>query len=473
MKKTALLPACIIAALSMFSCDEEVSTAGGSLVQDEVEIIIDSVFSVSGRSVDNNLVQSRTVLQLLGNIDAEGYGSLRSDIVCQYMPAASIVTDGVTAETIDSVKLVLTMFKDGFAGDSIVPMGLSVYELNRQLPSPIYSNFDPAGYYDRSAMIGSTVYSALIDGAEGIGADSSGSIYKEISVDLPKEFGLRLYERYKSSPETFSNPQTFAQWFPGLYIANSFGSGRVTRIVSNLINVYYRTVKPIPDTTPARDTIVNAVGSYLAVTPEIITNNNLNYKMSDDLKQQVGEGRTLLVGPTGYDVEFTFPAREILRRYKEQSGALSVINSLSFSIPAAEIENDYGLTPPPYILMVKKKDKDKFFSGARINDNISSFYATYNTITKSYDFTSMRDYILDIVDKGEVTADDEEFVICPALVSFYVNSNSDYYYYYYGYNTTSTQVSSITPYVTEPVMAALDFDKAKIKFTFSKQTLGH
>lgn len=473
MKKIALLPAGIIVAMSMFSCDENVSTAGGSLVQDEVEIIVDSAFTVSGRSVDNNLVQSRTVLQLLGNIDAKGYGSLKSDIVCQYMPAASIVTEGVTEEFIDSVKLILTMFKGGFAGDSVVPMGLSVYRLDRQLPSPIYSDFDPTDYYNPSNKIGSTSYSALIDGAQGVGADASGSIYKDIMVTLPREIGVDLYEQFKSSPSTFSSPQAFAEWFPGLYIANSFGSGRVTRIVSNMINVYYRKTQPIPDTNPARDTVLNAVGSYMAVTPEIITNNNLAYKMSDQLKQYAQSGKAVLVGPTGYDVEFAFPAREIIRRYKEQSGALSVINTLSFSLPATKIENDYGLTPPPYILMVKKKDKAKFFSGTQVNDNLSSFYATYNSTTKSYDFSSMRDYILDLVKKDEVTAEDEEFVICPALVSFYVNSNSDYYYYYYGYNSTSQQVSSITPYVTEPVMAALDFSKAKIKFTFSKQTLGH
>ncbi len=365
------------------------------------------------------------------------------------------------------------MYKDGFAGDSVVPMGLTGYELNKQLPSPIYSDFTPDGYYDPSAPIGSTSYSALIDGAEDIGADSEGSIIKDIKVTLPTEFGVRLYNQFKTSEATFATPQTFAKWFPGLYIANSFGSGRVTRIVNNMINVYYRSVMPIPDTDPQRDTVFNLVGSYMAVTPEVITNNNIVYKMSEELKQRAQSGETMLIAPTGYDVEFNFPAREILRRYQENSGSLAVVNSLSLSIPAKEIENDYGLTPPPYVLLVKKKDKDKFFAGTQINDNLSSFYASYNSTTKSYTFSSMRDYILDIIKKGEATEEDEEFVICPALVSFYVNSNSNYYSYYYGYNTTSTQVSSITPYVTEPVMATLDFSNAKIKFSYSKQTLGN
>lgn len=470
MKKLTLLSAGLVAAMAVASCEEGSSTAGGSLVQDEVEIIIDTAFAVSGRSVANELVQSRTVLQLLGKIDARGYGSLSSDIVCQYMPSAYVDTVGVKPDYIDSVKLLLTMFKDGFAGDSIVPMGVAVYPLTKQLTSPIYSDFNPEGFYDSSRLLGSATYSGLIDGAAGVGADNSGNIYKDINIDLPKEIGLGLYEQFKTNQSIFATPQAFAEWFPGLYITNSFGSGRVTRIVSNMINVYYHSVQNIPNTE--RDTTLYAVGTYMAVTPEIISNNNLTYKMSESLADKASAGETLLVGPVGYDVEFTFPAREIIRRYKEQSNQLSVVNALSLSIPVENIENDYGLNPPPYILMVKKKDKVKFFGGTQINDDISSFYASYDSTNKRYTISSMRNYIMDLMDKDEVTAEDEEFVICPALVSFFVNSSSNYYQYYYGYNTTSSQVSSITPYITEPVMGKLNFSKAKIAFTFTKQTLG-
>ena len=470
MKKLALLSAGIVAAMGVASCDESTSTSGSVLVQDEVKIIIDTAFTVSGRSVANDLVQSRTILQLLGRIDAQGYGSLSSDIVCQYMPSAYVDTVGVKPEYIDSVKLVLTMFKDGFAGDSIVPMGVAVYPLTKQLTSPIYSDFDPRGSYDPSKLLGSTTYSGLIDGADGVGADNSGNIYKDIYVDLPKEIGVGLYEQFKNNQSIFDTPQAFAQWFPGLYITNSFGSGRVTRVVSNMINVYYHSVQPIPDTT--RDTTLYATGTYMAVTPEIISNNNLTYKMSESLSKKASDGETILVGPIGYDIEFTFPAREIIRRYKEQSNQLSVVNALSLSIPVETIENDYGLNPPPYILLVKKKDKEKFFAGTQINDDISSFYASYDSTNKIYTFSSMRNYIMDLMDKDEVSDEDEEFVICPALVSFFVNSSSNYYQYYYGYSTTSTQVSSITPYITEPVMGKLNFDEAKIVFTFTKQIIG-
>lgn len=459
------------AALALQSCEESVTQAGSSLVEDEVSIIEDSSFSVTGTSDPNNAVRSRTVLQLLGRLSAEGYGDFSSDIVCQYMPAANIDTFNTKASYVDSVKLLLTMYKGGFAGDSVVPMGVSVHRLTKQLPTELYSDFDPAGYYEETPM-GTATYSALLDGSPYAGTDSEGSQYKHIAVDLPKQFGVDLFNLYLDSPATLSSPQAFAQWFPGLYITTSFGSGRVVRISSNSIQVYYHSVFKINDTENPRDTTINYIGSYLGVTPEVYTNNNISYKMSPSLKSLADGGESVLVGPLGYDVEFKFPAREILRRYNEQAGGLAIVNSLSFSLPASEIENDYGIAPPPYILMVKKSEKSKFFSALNVNDNLSSFYASYNSTTGKYTFSSMLNYINGIIKKGEVTPEDEEFVICPVNISYYPSSSSNYYsYYYYGYSTSTNTISSISPYVTEPVMAKLDFENAEIDFTFTKQSL--
>lgn len=457
--------------VSVVSSCEDSQTAGGSLVADETEIVRDSLFTVTGLPDANPSVRSRTVLQLLGRLEAQGYGDFSSDIVCQYMPAASLDTAGVKKEYIDSVKLVLSIYKGGFVGDSVAPMGLSVHRLTKQLPTVLDSDFNPDGYYEETP-IGTTSYSGLMDGYQYVGTDAEGSMYKNIYVTLPVEFGRTLFQKYLDSPQTFATPQAFAQWFPGLYIGNTFGSGRVTRISNNSILVYYHSVQEINTDDVPRDTTIQHIGSYLGVTPEVYTNNNISYKMAADLKQRAEAGEPILVAPVGYDVDFTFPARDILERYKMTSGSLALVNSLTFTLPVEEIENDYGLVPPPYVLMVKKSKKDEFFAKMQVNDNIDSFYASYNSTTKSYTFSSMLNYINEIIKKGTVGAEDEEFVICPVLVSYYPsNSSSSYYYYYYGYNTTSQTVSSITPYVTEPVMGKLDFENAKIQFSFSKQTL--
>lgn len=475
MKKLLFILLCLAACGTFHSCEESLE-AGSSLVEGQVEIIIDSTFVVTGESTPNPGLQSRTVLQLLGALHADGYGAFASEVVCQYMPAATLDTLRVKPEYIDSVKLVLTMNAGGFAGDSVIPMGINVYPLTRQLETPIYSTFDPEGYYDPSQVIGSTSYSALLDGGN-IRTDDNGYLVKDIEVKLPTELGVKLFKEYKERPQTFATPSAFAKFFPGLYIANSFGEGRVTRIASNVINVYYHSVHPIADETNPRDTTVYHVGTYMGVTPEVITNNNISYTMSPQLEERAQAGEPVLVGPIGYDVEFEFPAREIIRRYRSQAGELAIVNSLSFEIPALDISNDYGLTPPPYVLLVKKSEKDAFFNDMKLPDNKTSFYASYDTSSESYNFSSMRDYITDLLAKDEVTQEDVEFVICPVLASFYTStsSSSNYYmYYYYGYgygSSTSQTLSSIAPYVTEPVMTILDLKNAKIDFSFSRQTL--
>lgn len=469
------LLATALACTAIWSCDNETPYAGSSLASGEVSIIRDSVFTITGVPEATGKVRSQTILQLLGRYSAEGFGRFESDIVCQYMPSASVDTTGVKPEDIDSVKLCLGFYRNGFAGDSVAPMGLSVHPLVKQLPSPIYSDFDPEGYYDPTP-IGSTSYSGLIGGYPYIGKDPQGAVFKNVYVDLPIEFGRSLYDKFVTDPGIFNNPSAFAKWFPGLYIRNTFGSGRVTRISYNTIDVYYHATYKIGEGEQKRDTIIPLTATYLGVTPEVLTNNNIHYEMSPSLKERADRGETILVGPVGYDVEFTFPAREILKRYTEQAGPLAIVNSLSFSLPAEDISNDYGLTPPPYILMVKKSKKEEFFAKNKINDDIDSFYATYNSTTGKYNFSSMLDYINDIIKKGSVDPEDEEFVICPVLVSFYTeNTSNNYYYgYYYGYSSGSTggtTVSTITPYVTEPVMTLLDFKNAKVQFTFSKQKL--
>lgn len=449
------------------SCDDT-SPVGESLIDNNVEIVVDSTFTVTGHSVVNDEVRSRTIVQLLGRIDAKGYGSLSSDVVTQFISSEKLETTGVTENSIDSIRLVLGMPKGSFVGDSVVPMGLEVYPLTKQLPSPIYSTFDPKGYYDESKKWGSAIYAATTANLTGV--YDKDDDYRYINVDLPLEFGKNLFNKYKESPETFQTPAAFAKWFPGLYIKNTFGSGRMINVVSTFIRLFYRQTVPLTGTT--RDTTYNRVSTYLAVSPEIITNNNIKYSRSAELVKQVEAGKNILAAPIGYDVEFNFPAREIIDKFKASGTPMSVVNYLTMSIPAKKIANDYGILPPTYILMVKKSYKDKFFAKATLPDNINSFYATYSETTGTYDFSSMKSYIIDLIEKGEVKPEDTEFVITPVTVTF--SQSQDYsssiYYYYYGYNTSSqATVESVIPYVLTPVMCTLDIENAKIKFTHSQQ----
>ena len=77
----------------------------------------------------------------------------------------------------------------------------------------------------------------------------------------------------------------------------------------------------------------------------------------------------------------------------------------------------------------------------------------------------MREYILDLLSKDEIKDEDVDFVLTPVNVT--TESNNDYYY-----GSTST-VTEVTPYVSGPAMAKILFDKAKIRFVYSNQSINN
>lgn len=458
MKKIFLVIGAVSVLMAgLVSCQDTTSNVGSSLVEDDVEIIVATSFTLEGQSVINDRVQSRTTTQLIGRLEAKGFGNLSSEVVTQFMPGLVLDTDNFTENEIDSVKLVMQMSKGAFTGDSLVPMGLKVYPLTHVLENPIYSDFHPSDYYDAADLWGSTVYSASAIGeSDSIRALST----RNIEVMLPLDFGKRLYRQYVDNPSTFSTPSTFAQWFPGLYISNSFGRGRVTRIDKTYITMFYH-VDGVSEAT-GNDTIYRYANTLLAVTPEIITNNDIAYDIDSRLKTRVADGQSLIVAPVGYDVEVRFPGREIVDYYRSSGSGIALVNALSMEIPVEAIDNDYGIEPPQTILMVKKSEVDNFFATNSIYDNVNSFVATYDSSTGSYTFSDMRNYILKLLEKEKITDDDVDFVLTP--VNIVTETSSSYY-------STSSVVTSVAPYITMPVMGRLMLDKAEIKFTFSKQSV--
>ena len=458
MKLTGKISSIILAAAALTACEDGTSTIGSSLITDDTQIIIDSSFVATAHSVENKVVQSKTITQLLGRLDAKEFGTFSSDFVSQFMPAMSIDTVGVTLDQIDSIKLVMFMVPGDFTGDSLVPMGLEVYRLNKALPSPIYSDFNPDGYYDASKPIGSRIYTG-----HAMHNDSLNNLsFRTISVNLPRSYGQELYSSYLQHPDLFASPEQFAQWFPGLYVTNTFGTGRVVNISETRLNMYYR--KNGVDTVDgvAVDTVYNLVRSYFAVTPEVINNNNINLAISPEITALANSGKSIIVAPAGMEVEMAFPAQSIIDAYRKSAGNLSVLNSVTIDIPALAIDNDYGINPPENILMVLKSKKKDFFEQNKITDNKIAFLATYSEAKKMYSFPDMRQYIIDLLEKQSLDADDYIFTITPVNVETETTS-SNYY------QSGVSYITSISPYVTKPALVELDIPKAKIKVTFTRQ----
>ena len=442
------------------ACEDNASEIGSSLVGDEVSIVIDSAFTVSGHCEAIEAIRPKTTTQMLGKVDIPAFGSISSSVVSQFLPSTELDTANFAPADVDSLILTLRYGYQSFIGDSVAPMGVRVYALNKQLPTKIASNFNPEGYYNPLQPLASTVFNATSMGSDSIALLG----YRDIRFTLPRELGRKLFQSFIDNPDNYANGQIFAEEvFPGLYFENSFGSGRLTLVTSTFMSMHMRHIG-YDEEEEKLDTL-DAVHQYYMVTPEVINNNNLSVKLSDNVSSLVAEGKNMLVAPSGYEVQFEFPTREIIARFRGHNAGASVVNGLTFSIPADSLVNEDGIQAPPYALMVLKKDRDSFFADNKLPDNITSFYASYNSTTQSYDFSSMRSYILEMLDKETIEDEDCQFCLIPVQVNFEeISSGSSYY------PSTQQVISEVLPYLVSPVAAIVRLDDTKIKFTYSLQS---
>ncbi len=462
--KKFILPALI--SLALCGCESEnvsLTEPGSALVGNNIEVVVDSSFTVSTASVVSGAIQSRTTTQLLGAIHAKEFGTLRADFVAQMFPSNSIETEGITP---DSLKLQLVFEKNAFVGDSLAPVGVEVYPLTKQLPSPIYSDYDPTALqaYDPSARLGSGAFTAV---GLSVNDTVAANPYRFAYVNMPDKLMDEILAKYKSDPSIFNNPYAFQDFFPGVYVHHSFGSGRVTRISNcRMVFYYHKTFKVTDDKGQETDSISKLYNYVMAMAPELVSNTCIDYQVSPELTAMATAGKSIVAAPAGYDVTLNFPIESIINKINSaESNALTVINTLTFSLPAATIASDKGINPPEYLLMVLSKEKDEFFAKNKLPDNVTSFVGTYNSTTKTYSFGDMREYLLKMLDKEEpLTADDFTFTLTP--VSMVTEAAASSYYY----ATTQTTLSGITPMIAMPAMVELLPAKAKIKLTFSRQS---
>lgn len=444
------------AAATLFTACDNSDEVGASLDQSDVSIVIDSVYELKARSVPNNRLLSRTTTQLLGSIEAKGYGALTSDVVTQFMPAAEIDTDGVTVDDIDSLKIVFSIPNGGYIGDSIAPMGLQIYRLTRQLPKQIYSNFDPTGYYDPEQPIAQKVYAS---NAMGYSDSIQNLSYRGVTVKLPVELGRELFTLYKDNPAVFSTPTAFTEYFPGLYIKTTYGQGCIIRVSNTLLQMYYHKQTTDDNGKPVQK---NLVGYYFGVTPEIVTNNILSFDMADDLNT-LAATQPVISAPTGVDVELVYPLPEMISRYKDNKGTLSVINDLQLRIKALPVANDYGIAPPPALLLTLSRDRDKFFANNSLTDGSTSWVADYDSSTGTYTFTGMRQYLVDALANENLTAEDYTFTLTPVYINSVIETDR--------YGQQYSTISSIVPYINTPAITLIDIKNSKIILTYSNQSI--
>lgn len=461
----ALLAA--MAVISLSSCENEVSPIGGSIANGEVNISVDSlILKINASTYIDTEVDARSTTNLIGNLNIPEFGSLSASYVTQLLSASDmLIPDSIGVNRVDSMKMVLQMPRKNTIGDTLAPQQLKIYRLNRQLPSDLLSNFNPSGYYDPSDVVATRNYtlSAIALGDTAFRKNN----YLTIDFPLPIRWAIDTFNAYRNGSSVFEWPQSFNKVFPGLYVESTFGRGAMANVTSTKLFLYYHyfSKKYVveDDVQVEKQITVRDSVCLFSSSPEVIGSTILNYTPSPTLEDLAQQGKILLTTPTGYRVRLTFPAEEILRQYWASDHNLSIINNLTFAIPATSITNNHGILPPPNLLMIKTSEIDDFFANGKVPDNLTSFRGTYSTSKGRYEFSSMRQYIVDLKNKGEnLLPEDTDFTLIP--VSYTTEEVSSSYD-----GSVTVYVTGCTPYLTSPTMAILDTDRCAIVFTFTSQ----
>ena len=458
-----------LTAILLTGCQNDVSPIGSSIFNGEVNINVDSLtMKVAAESVKIDKMDARSTTNLLGQFNIPVYGRMSASYVCQLLSASRMsVPDSIGVERVDSMKMFLDIPRDLIIGDSLAPQQLNVYRLIRQLPSGIQSDFDPSGYYDPSDVVATRNYTlsglALSDSA------FRNTTTLQVSFPLPKRWAVDAFNAYRAGSEVFDWPASFNQAFPGLYVRQTFGKGAMANISATKLYTYYhyyatRNVVENNEVVTRRVTMKDSVCLFRSA-PEVISSSILDFEAAAQLNALVASGKKLLSAPLGYRLRFTFPAAELLEQYWASDPNLSVINNLTFTLPVESITNDYGLLPPAEVLMVRTSDLEDFFAQGKVPDNRTSFRGTYSASRGRYEFTSMRQYIVDLKDNYPDNGPEAtDFTLVP--VTFETESNTSSYY-----GTTTTYVTACTPYLEKPAVAIIDTDHAGVVFTFTQQLI--
>ncbi len=493
----------ITAGVILASCEDEVSKVGSDLANGEVQIALDSLIwdgtqqyihrgdqqylvdcpKINYTTIFDDAVDTRSTTNLIGRISVPEYGDLTCSYVSQLLSTTKLdIPDSIPEAQIDSMRLILSVPRGALTGDSLAPQQLKVYRLTKSLPSDINNRFDPTGYYDSENPIGSRSFTLSALGMNDSLYEAKRLI--NIEIPLPREMALETVKAYRDEKTKgiFEWPQTFEEYFHGIYVEPSFGRGCVANItMTNFVLFYnYKKLETTTTDSTTTSTLATKVGytGVFASSPIVLSSNNINYKPAEYLKSLAAQNDALITTPGGYRINLQFPAQHLLDIYKKTESKLSVVSDLTLSIPVEEIKNDYGLTPPPYLILVRTSKLSEFLASNSLPDNKDSFYAVYKKEDKRYYFSSMRNYILGLIENDGVKQEDIDFTIIPANLEFETEDQSSSYNPYLGYwgsysssSSSSSTPIKCTPYITQPTMCKLLMDQARTIFTYSTQQM--
>ncbi len=445
MMRKLIMAGVAIMTIAISSCDETTETLGYSLTSETDKFTITTdTFAVSTRSIKADSVLSKGAHSYIGRMkDPETGSYITSDYSTQFCllenesSALFCSKDSVISLNADKEVIadscVLTLVVSAYQGDSLESIKMTVHELAKPIEEKgtYYSNFNPIerGYVrtDANSIHQTKTFSifdlTISDSLRNL--MHSGSYYPRVKVRLNnpytkdnktyENYGTYIMRQYYAHPEYFKNSKTFARYIcPGFYLQTTDGLGVIAEIQATQLTVYFRYTEG--------GTIYAGMKTFTA-TEEVLQTTHVENSSYFIDKLVADNSCTYLKTPAGIFTEVTLPVDDIKLNHEKDT-----LTSAKVTFPRI---NDYSslsdiiLEEPANLLMVERDSMYTFFENNRVPDNITSYFATYNTSKKTYAFNNISNLINSMYAKRHLSENWNKVVLIPVqLVTSTTNSTT-------------------------------------------------
>lgn len=315
--------------------------------------------------------------------------------------------DDDNSEVIGNIHTVeLYLWYDTYFGDSLTACRLSVYELDKELEKAdekdayYYTDINPNEFYDENdaeSLLGTKAYTAVdLSVKDSIRNLSTyvPSVHLALEKPISERIGgeiLRQFRKAQKSGTAFGNKE-FLDAFKGIYVKSDYGDGTVLYVDQVQMNVVYKNYavdsisgKPLP-THDGKDSTYYAYRIFNS-TREVIQANKLDNDEKVDELIDTHINCTYLKTPAGIFTQATLPISQI---NEELSGDTLNAVKLTFSnYNQSNSSSNFGMSAPSNVMLIRSKEKERFFANNLLNDGISSFLTSHTTSTNQYTFSNI------------------------------------------------------------------------------------
>ena len=436
-----MLVSAICILLSASSCEDKISEIGYSTrpESDEIHIKTDTL-QCHVTTGFRDSIYVRTGYPLLGNITDPEYGSIKAGYLAQFYANTKIelndweqdsITfnilrtsaphelgldpnglytshfDSLINNTLDS--LTLRIYYNTYYGDSLTPMQLSIYALNKdarlekESNKAFYSNYNYEQFFDKRNLLGNKAYTA----ANRVLSDSIRNqkdylpyIEIRLSEELKDQFLDQMVKaaiaRDKKGKQTYNYTDIFSSiesmrqnFLSGVAIQPTFGDGSIIKVYNTAVWFYYRSYhKYNKDGTLLRNATdtgdsayVTSHVQYMAVTPDVVQMASLELQDIKKDERLQDQKSAYITSPQGYYATIDLPVGKAIRKmmddeYRQDSAYF--LNGANFSLMCEKPQGALlSSTPVNYVMMVEEQNMNKFFEQSRVPDSQTSSIGTY------------------------------------------------------------------------------------------------